>query len=70
MSHRRFEPLGGRDDFPTSLLEREMLKIGVIKPHVKGDDSSDDEVEEDDPRKRKILGSYHKTESDEDSDFD
>ncbi|GIL44837.1 hypothetical protein Vafri_2299 [Volvox africanus] len=63
-----FEGLGARDDFPTEVLEDQLLLMGVIEVPQRDDD---DEERADGPGKsiRKSVH-YAKTASDEDSDFD
>ncbi|GLC39228.1 hypothetical protein PLESTB_000394100 [Pleodorina starrii] len=63
-----FEGLGGRDDFPTELLEDQLLLMGIIELPER---DRDDEDRMDGPGKsvRKSVH-YSKTASDEDSDFD
>jgi hypothetical protein len=64
-----FEELGKKDDFNTAVVERKLLKAGVIVPPKRHDgDSSDDEAEQ---RQHVLQKScVTRTGSDEDSDFD
>ncbi|KXZ50945.1 hypothetical protein GPECTOR_14g191 [Gonium pectorale] len=63
-----FEGLGGRDDFPTAVLEERLLGLDIIELPER---DRDEEDRTDGPGKsvRKSLH-YQKTGSDEDSDFD
>lgn len=40
-----FEELGGTDHFETSVLEKILLKAGVIQPRQRSEDDSDDAIE-------------------------
>lgn len=61
-----FDELGSKDDFQTSVLERRLLKAGVIQKPVKRIESDDDISNE---RSRNVRTANHDDE-DEDSDFD
>lgn len=66
-----FESLGAADDFPTSQVEKKLLKGGVIKEPPPQQDDSDDEGAQLRSRTMRVgLAQKRKTESDEDSDFD
>lgn len=61
-----FEPLGSRNDFPTSALEDLLLISGVLKRKARP------EEEEEEKRTTSIRSGFglQRTQSDEDSDFD
>ncbi|MEW5316602.1 MAG: hypothetical protein WDW38_007965 [Sanguina aurantia] len=63
-----FEPLGGKDDFPTSIIENILLACGVVVPPK----VDEDEVDRTDAPSKNIRRSihYNQTASDEDSEFD
>ncbi|PNH02094.1 Phosducin-like protein 3 [Tetrabaena socialis] len=63
-----FEGMGGRDDFPTSVLEDHLLVMGVITLPER---NREDEDRTDGPGKNVRKSShFSKTASDEDSDFE
>lgn len=66
-----FDTLGSTDDFPTSQVEKKLLKAGVVKPPPPPADDSDDEGAQQRARTMRVgLAQQRRTESDEDSDFD
>ncbi|KAI7845313.1 hypothetical protein COHA_001155 [Chlorella ohadii] len=69
-----FEPLGATDDFPTSAVEKKLLKAGVVQPPERPKDDSDDEGAQQRARTMRSgltqQARRQRTESDEDSDFD
>ena len=64
-----FEEFGAKDDFPTSAVERRLLRSGVISVPQKrrGEDSDDDDLPE--HRRAAVYGGKPGAD-DEDSDFD
>ncbi|EFN53113.1 hypothetical protein CHLNCDRAFT_26239 [Chlorella variabilis] len=68
-----FDALGATDDFPTSQVEKKLLKAGVVvPPPQRKDDSDDEEAAQAARTMRHGLARQHRqrTQSDEDSDFD
>lgn len=63
-----FEPLGGRDDWATSVLEDKLLLAGVIGKS-RNEEEEEDNLDEPSKNIRK-SSAYKPTNSDEDSDFD
>jgi thioredoxin-like negative regulator of GroEL len=72
-----FDQLGGKDDFSTASLEKQLQAAGLTtssssKAGARRDES-DEEEEEPDAQKRSIRSGFHnnqRTASDEDSDFE
>jgi len=72
-----FEELGNKDDYKTMALEKRMLDAGAIEEEEKdiGDEGKKDEqIDKEELMRelsnRRMKRGFHKTESDEDSDFD
>lgn len=70
-----FDQLGATDDFPTSSVERKLLKGGVVQPPEQPKNDSDDEGAQQRARTMRsglsqLSRRQQRTESDEDSDFD
>ncbi|KAL4439424.1 hypothetical protein ABPG77_008753 [Micractinium sp. CCAP 211/92] len=69
-----FDQLGATDNFPTSALEKKLLKAGVVQPPPPLKDDSDDEGAQQRARTMRTglaqLQRAQQNESDEDSDFD
>ena len=72
-----FEELGNKDDYKTMALEKRMLDTGAIEEEEKdiGDEGKKDEqIDKEELMRelsnRRMKRGFHKTESDEDSDFD
>ena len=61
-----FDPFGGTDDFPTSVVAQHLEAYGLIFPDETRPPPSAAATKQATVRK----GGYQKTESDEDSDFD
>lgn len=66
-----FDELGGTRDFETAVLEKKMLKDGVIKPHEKTEDDSDSDEEAEQRRSnvRRSIKTLPRDDGDESSDF-
>ena len=65
-----FEPMGGKDDFPTEVLEDLLLGMGVVEFAGPDKDELDDQMDGPGKNVRKGFAAYQRTGSDEDSDFD
>ena len=72
-----FEDFGNKDDYKTMALEKRLLEAGAveeeekaIEEEEKGDEQIDKEEVMRELANRRMKRGFHKTESDEDSDFD
>ena len=65
-----FDGLGGLDDFKTEALEDQLLSCGVVAPVVEDPEEVDGRIDGPQGNIRKGFAHIHRTESDEDSDFD
>lgn len=72
-----FEDFGNKDDYKTMALEKRLLEAGVIEEEEKdtaeeekGDEQIDKEEVMRELANRRMKRGFHKTDSDEDSDFD
>ncbi|KAK9804390.1 hypothetical protein WJX72_010733 [[Myrmecia] bisecta] len=65
-----FDDFGQKDDFPTSAVERKLLKSGVVAVRQKTEDDSDSDGEREQIRHSIFKSTEGRTGSDEDSDFD
>lgn len=65
-----FDGLGGLDDFETDALEGRLIDCGAVVPVVQALQDADSRIDGAGGKVRKGFNNVHRTESDEDSDFD